>query len=143
LGCPQIHVVGRNPENLTQFERSWQQSNLADRIQTHPWEQLAELLPHTALLVNTTPIGMTPHTERSPLDLSLMEQLPTGTITYDLIYTPNPTVFLSLAQQRGLMAINGLEMLVQQGAIALQIWCNCPAPVAVMRQTLRHHLTLT
>jgi shikimate dehydrogenase len=60
-----------------------------------------------------------------------------------LIYVPNPTRFLQQAQSQGAMPIDGLEMLVQQGAAALRIWTNwAEVPVDVMRDTLKKHLEL-
>ncbi|MEI2422546.1 shikimate dehydrogenase, partial [Arthrospira platensis SPKY2] len=57
-------------------------------------------------------------------------------IAYDLIYTPRPTRFLQLAKNQGAVAIDGLEMLIQQGAAALEIWLQQPIPISVMRQSL-------
>jgi shikimate dehydrogenase len=70
----------------------------------------------------------------------LIAQLPGGAIAYDLIYTPRPTRFLKLAQTHGATIIDGTEMLVQQGAIALQKWLGQPVPVDVMRSALLQSL---
>ncbi|MDF0551913.1 shikimate dehydrogenase [Kamptonema sp. UHCC 0994] len=142
LGCAEIHVVGRNQQKLTEFQQSWVNSPLAINLLTHSWEYLPMLISKADLLVNATPIGMYPHGNESPVDVSAMDKLPEGAIAYDLIYTPNPTLFLKQAQERGAIAIDGLEMLVQQGAAALEIWLKQPIPVDVMRQSLRHHLGL-
>ena len=63
-------------------------------------------------------------------------------IAYDLIYTLNPTQFLKLASDRGATAIDGLEMLLQQGVAALEIWLEQPVPVDVMRGSLKEYLGL-
>ncbi len=131
LGFSQIAIVGRNPNKLARFEQSWQD---VAQLTVHPWTDLGELLLRTDLLVNATPIGMHPHPDQSPLTQQEIALLPTNALVYDLIYTPRPTVLLQLAQQRGLEAIDGLEMLVQQGAAALEIWLRQPVPVAAMRQ---------
>lgn len=141
LGCAEIHVAGRNPLKLKEFLNSWVDSPLAVSLHVHSWEELPDLIAHTDLLVNTTPIGMHPHVEQSPLNVDEMAQLPTGAIAYDLIYTPNPTQFLQQAQTQGAVTINGLEMLVQQGAAALQIWLQQPVPVDVMRAALQQQLS--
>ncbi|HBL13078.1 MAG TPA: shikimate dehydrogenase, partial [Cyanobacteria bacterium UBA11162] len=65
----------------------------------------------------------------SPIDAAVMEQLSEGAIAYDLIYTPNPTQFLRDAAQQKAITIDGLEMLVQQGAAALKIWLGKNPPV--------------
>jgi shikimate dehydrogenase len=140
LGCPRIEVVGRNLAKLEAFHGSWQQSDLKAVVSVHPWENLGQLIPHTELLINTTPVGMAPHTAQSPLPQELLQKLPPSAIAYDLIYTPSPTRFLQQAQGQGNMTIDGLEMLVQQGAAALQLWLNEPVPVDTMRQTLKHYL---
>ena len=143
LGCPKIHIVGRDRHKLDEFSRSWQSSpQISTVIQTHLWEQLTNLIPHTELLINTTPVGMSPQVDNSPVDASLMAQLPSSAIAYDLIYTPNPTQFLKLAKKQGATAIDGLEMLVQQGAAALQIWLQQPVPIETMRKSLRAYLKL-
>lgn len=142
LGCTSIHIVGRHQQKLNAFQQSWGNSPLAANLHVHLWEELPVLLPQADLLVNTTPIGMFPHIDQSPLDAALIAKLPQGTIAYDLIYNPRPTQFLQLAQAQGAMIIDGLEMLVQQGAVALQIWLQQPAPVEVMRQALQQHLGL-
>lgn len=69
-----------------------------------------------------------------------LDRLPLDAIVYDLIYTPRPTVLLQQAQTRGLKAIDGLEMLVQQGAAALELWVEQVPPVEVMRQALQQAL---
>jgi shikimate dehydrogenase len=139
LGCQQIHVVGRQTEKLQSFLKSWQHSPQIN-LSVHSWEDLPQLLPQTHLLVNTTPIGMAPQSDTSPLSPEAMQQLPAEAIVYDLIYTPRPTQFLQQAQAQGLKTFDGLEMLVQQGAAALQLWLQQSVPVEVMRRSLQEHL---
>jgi len=139
LGFGEIHVVGRNQENITKFINSWSNSDLVERLQVHNWEELPRLIAQADLLVNTTPIGMHPHVAESPLSQDEMK-LSKNAIAYDLIYTPRPTQFLQQAQEQGAIAIDGLEMLVQQGAAALSIWLQQPAPAEIMRQALQNHL---
>lgn len=140
LGCKKIRVVGRNEQKLNEFLRSWANSPFAVNLEVYLWEELPSLLPQASLLVNTTPIGMYPHSDASPVDEAAMAQLPADAIAYDLIYTPSPTRFLQHAQRCGAIAIDGLEMLVQQGAAALKIWLQQPVPVDTMRQALQNHL---
>lgn len=140
LGLGEIHVVGRNAEKLAQFQASWLNSPMAVSLKIHLWEELSTLIAETDLLVNTTPVGMYPNSDRSPIDERVMDQLRAGTIVYDLIYRPSPTQFLKFAQLRGAIAIDGLEMLVQQGAVALELWLKQPVPVDIMRDALLQEL---
>ncbi|MEL6381907.1 MAG: shikimate dehydrogenase [Cyanobacteria bacterium J06626_18] len=139
LGCTDLWVVGRSSEKLQQFVASWRVS-LKPTLQTCLGENLDALLPETALLVNTTPLGMHPQVEASPVTKAQMAMLPAGAIAYDLIYTPSPTQFLKLATQQGLATLDGVEMLVQQGAAALKIWTQQAPPIAIMRQVLKAQL---
>lgn len=136
LGCPEIHIVGRNEGKLLQFKDSWQNTPFYQAIKVHPWRNLSVLLPQAELVVNTTPVGMYPRAEESPIDEGTMQRFKEGAIAYDLIYNPKPTLFLKQAQQIGAIAIDGLEMLIQQGAAALQLWLQQPVPVEIMRQSL-------
>jgi shikimate dehydrogenase len=141
LGMAEIHVVGRNIDKLRIFSQSWENSPFAGHFQWHEWDKLPQLLPDATLLVNTTPIGMYPKMNDSPLSKEEIGYLPDSAIAYDLIYIPKPTKFLHLAQTRNIIAIDGLEMLVQQGAAALKIWLQREdIPVDEMRQALQYHL---
>lgn len=139
LGCPMIHVVGRDPKKLKKFHGTMT-SQLRDyNLRVHPWSSIPHLLEVVGIVINATPIGMgsDPHT---PITEAEMALLPSHAIAYDLIYTPRPTKFLQMASARGLKAIDGLEMLIHQGAIALEFWLDQPVPIDVMRQALIHHL---
>jgi shikimate dehydrogenase len=145
LGCREIHVFGRDATKLADFGASWQGIQLQAidgktspvQIHTHLWGELASFIDRdNLLLINSTPIGMHPHVEDSPISEAMMAKLGTKAIAYDLIYTPRPTKFLQLATANGAISIDGLEMLIQQGAIAFELWLQQPAPIEVMRQTL-------
>ncbi|WP_373540906.1 shikimate dehydrogenase [Chamaesiphon sp.] len=150
LGCGEIHVFGRTAPKLAEFGASWQDLELGTidrdvsvpvRLQTHLWDELPSFtLRDRLLLVNSTPIGMYPAVEDSPLSTETLSKIGADAIAYDLIYTPRPTKFLQLATDNGAIAIDGLEMLIQQGAIAFKLWLQQPAPVEVMRQALLQHL---
>ena len=137
LGCPEIAVVGRNPEKLEQFKGSWVKTGLSADIKTYLWDELPHLVSQTQLLVNTTPIGMSPDAEATPVAAETLKALPNRAIAYDLIYTPRPTRFLQLTQDNSNgITFDGLEMLIQQGAAALELWLQQPIPVAIMRSAV-------
>jgi shikimate dehydrogenase len=140
LGCPAIHIIGRDPKKMKRFHGQMT-SQLRDySLRVHTWSSLSSLLEIAGLVINATPIGMAadPNTPISAEDMAL---LPATAIVYDLIYTPRPTQFLQLAMARGLHAIDGLEMLLHQGAIALEFWTGQPAPIDVMQQALLERLS--
>jgi shikimate dehydrogenase len=140
LGMTQVQVVGRSPEKLRAFEASWPEIAEGVSPTVHPWQALPQLLPTADLIVNTTPLGMGAAAAQTPLTVEELALAPDRAVVYDLIYTPRPTWLLALAQQRGLVALDGLEMLVQQGAAALELWLGQPVPVHTMRQALEDWL---
>ena len=83
------------------------------------------------LIVNTTSVGMYPEIDSSPWPVDV--PLPRQAILYDLVYNPLETVFLRSAKTMQLRAIDGLGMLVHQGAFAFETWTGRPAPLAAMR----------
>jgi shikimate dehydrogenase len=105
------------------------------------WTELsASIDKDNLLIVNSTPIGMYPHVEDSPISAEMVQGIGADSIAYDLIYTPQPTKFLQLAKAAGMIAIDGTEMLVQQGAAAFELWLKQPAPIEIMRQALTKQL---
>jgi shikimate dehydrogenase len=95
-------------------------------------ESLAVLDDKIDLVINSTSVGMYPHVEDSPWPADV--PMPAKVIFYDLVYNPLETVFLARARAAGATAIDGLSMLVHQGAYAFEKWTGQPAPVEVMRQ---------
>lgn len=93
-------------------------------------------LPPAALVVNASALGMT---GQPPLALDLSGQ-PEDCIVYDLVYSPLETGLLAAARARGLDAIDGLEMLVGQAAVAFELFFG-QAPPRERDEELRALLT--
>lgn len=89
------------------------------------------------LLVNTTSVGMSPRVGEMPaLPPGVFDRKP---FVYDLIYAPMQTRLLADAAAAGCRAMNGVKMLVQQGAVSLSLWTGLPIsdmPVAVMERAV-------
>jgi shikimate dehydrogenase len=78
------------------------------------------------LLVNTTSLGMFPNIETSPLPENA--EFSQGTIVYDLVYNPRETKLVRTARSQGLKATTGLGMLIEQAALAFEIWTGHNPP---------------
>lgn len=83
-------------------------------------QKLNQIISNSTLLVNTTPSGMYPHLDSSPIDENV--QITDSLIVYDLIYNPKRTKLLIQAEKAGATVMNGLDMLIYQGIAALEIW---------------------
>jgi shikimate dehydrogenase len=79
-----------------------------------------------SLIVNATPLGMSPHFDQSPWPDGL--QLPENAAVYDLVYNPRETLLVKQARAAGLRATTGLGMLVEQAALAFEIWTGQVPP---------------
>jgi shikimate dehydrogenase len=98
------------------------------KVEVLSWEDPAirERAARAGLIVNASPVGMRPKTDESPWPADL--PLPSGAAVYDLVYTPQETAFLKRARADGLRAAGGLGMLVEQGALAFEMWTGAAAP---------------
>ena len=83
---------------------------------------LREVLPICRLIVNATPVGMSPHTGDNPWPTNL--PFPKEACLYDLVYNPAETTLVRAARAAGLPARNGLGMLVEQAALAFERWTD-------------------
>ncbi len=87
-------------------------------------------LSNVQLLINTTPVGMTPDIDSSPLPENI--SLPRHLSIYDLVYNPAETKLVCDARAQGLQATTGLGMLIEQAALAFEIWTGDKAPREAM-----------
>jgi shikimate dehydrogenase len=71
------------------------------------------------ILINTTPVGMYPNIESSPVSEDVVKKFK---VVVDLIYNPEETMLLKMARENGIKAVNGLDMLIGQAIKAEEIW---------------------
>jgi 3-dehydroquinate dehydratase / shikimate dehydrogenase len=81
-------------------------------------------------IVNSTPIGMHPFTQDSPLEARDLN----CRLVFDIIYRPRQTRLLQLAARRGIETVSGIEMFVAQGIAQWEIWTGRRAPASIMRR---------
>ncbi len=134
-GVQNIKVYGRNKDKLDRIHKFFQAKISIDLISN------IELL-NTHILVNTTPVGMYPNINETPINIEALKKLQKDATVYDIIYNPLETKFLKEAHSLNLKTINGVEMLVRQGATSLNIWLEKEiAPIEVMRNIVTLELT--
>ena len=103
-----------------------------------PLETCSDAVRDAGLLINTTSVGLRPHGDRSPLpDPSCLHA---GMLVLDAVYDPPVTALMRQARAAGARAVNGLGMLVYQGARSFEIWTGRWPPVEIMRTALRSGL---
>ncbi len=90
-------------------------------------ERLKREVSTSALLANATGVGMKPLEGQCPIkDLSILRE---DLVVTDVIYTPRETELLRQAKKRGCQTMNGLGMLLYQGAAAFELWTGQKMPV--------------
>jgi len=101
-------------------------------------ETLTETVGGAQLLVNATPVGMWPQVDASVWPDGVA--MPAQVTVFDLVYNPLETKLQQQARASGANALDGLGMLVRQGALALELWTGEEAPVPVMRRACEQAL---
>ena len=92
---------------------------------TVTYEQAAKLHTDATLIVNTSPVGMYPKIEDCPMDIAPYHNLKA---VVDIIYNPPVTKLLAQAKERGITAVNGMEMLVAQAKYAVELFLEKEIP---------------
>jgi len=85
------------------------------------------------LLVNATPVGLRMDDEVLLVDIDLLQA---GAFVMDMVFNSSQTRLLGAAHARGCHVLNGLAMLLYQGALAFELWTGRAAPVEPMRAAL-------
>jgi shikimate dehydrogenase len=122
-----MRVVARRREQVEALES-------VGRVEFFPWTRLGlmQASENCRLILNCTPLGMAPEADASPWLETV--SWPPRAFAYDLVYNPPETRFVHQARRAGLRAATGLGMLVEQGALAFELWTRRVAPRDLMRQ---------
>jgi len=94
---------------------------------------IREILSKADLVVNATPIGLKVDDSKLPIDVDV---LPITALVMDMIFNPPLTPLLQTARAHGCQVLNGLSMLLYQGALAFELWTGCPAPIEIMQKAI-------
>lgn len=132
LGVEEIVMVSRNPARLKKPINDL----VYHIVDYNQWQAFAD---EASIFVNTTPLGMGDFRTKSIIDetdISLVE----NRICYDLVYNPEKTTLLKIAEKAGATTMNGLDMLIQQGSRSFEIWTGRKFPVTEIRELLSTHL---
>jgi shikimate dehydrogenase len=131
LGVSRIAIWNRNPGRARVLATDLGFGEL--EICEEHLEALTAAVARTSFLINATSLGW--HGEESPIPLMLLDRLDPHAIVMDLTY--RDTALLRSARDRGLQTLDGLPMLVHQGARAFELWTGQEAPLPVMFEAAR------
>lgn len=124
-----VTVAARRIEQAEELVSQYTHSNFRSQLRITNYELSA--LPETTLIVNSTPVGMIPNVHHSPWPAGV--PFLQNSAIYDLVYNPRETRFVRDARAADLPAVTGLGMLIEQAALAFEIWTGCyPAREALI-----------
>ena len=104
------------------------------------WDKPVEVPSDTYILSNATSVGLYPDVDQKP-NINY-DSIHSGMVVTDVIFNDPNSLFLQEAVKRGAKTINGLGMLVNQGALNFTLWTGVEAPIDVMTDTLKKEFGL-
>jgi shikimate dehydrogenase len=132
-GIARVHLANRTMERAQALADQFGAS-----VTPIAWDQIGDVLPRAALLVNTTSLGMK---GQPPLEIDLAPLSPDAVVA-DLVYVPLETPLLTAAKARGLKTADGLGMLLHQAVRGFELWFGRrPTVTMELRQLVEDDLT--
>jgi shikimate dehydrogenase len=135
-GIREILIADCFPEKARKIAQDMQKvfKRVVYRAVSSGTPEVKEAVQKADVIINATPLGLKPQDPRVIPE----DWVPKGGAKFfmDLIYNPATTPFLISAKRKGHKTLNGLGMLLYQGARALEHWTGRKAPVEVMRRAL-------
>ena len=89
-------------------------------------------------LINCTSVGMHPNMDESPMHPSYLKP---GLTVFDTVYTPETTLLIKEARDRGCRVITGVDLFVRQAALQFQRFTGREAPLELMRKLVKRALS--
>lgn len=125
LGARDVTVINREVPAGESITRKWGFSGYS------PWRERNGV--EGDVLINATPVGMAPHSQRCPVDENVVDRF---SVIMDVVINPLETRLMKLARRRGRRVIPGYEMSLWQAARQFELYTGRAAPVKVMREKI-------
>ena len=143
LKFSEIIVISRNQFALDCLINDFKNQDLVKGL-SYKHSNIPHIINDADLIINSTPVGMVTNNtkdERLPFGDEFWRSLNSKTIIYDLIYNPKETALLNYCRKKGCYTINGIKMLVAQGAKSLSYWTDgLEIPLKIMEEAIQKHL---
>ncbi|MDE7198734.1 MAG: shikimate dehydrogenase [Lachnospiraceae bacterium] len=133
-GAAKIHIINGSVARGGELVDLLKEKTPADAALI-PWEGTVDIPGGTDILINATSVGLYPNVDQKP-DINY-DSIGSGMVVCDVIFNDPNSLFLQEAAKRGADTVNGLGMLVNQGALNFKLWTGQDAPVDVMTEILR------
>jgi shikimate dehydrogenase len=129
-----LDILNRSGEKASRLARALQErfSSKTTGSGLSP-AKIRRKLASADIVINATSVGMHPQADQSLVDPNWLRP---DLMVMEVVYNPLETRLVKDAKRAGAKVVDGIEMLVHQGAAAFQMWTKQPAPVEVMRQAV-------
>jgi shikimate dehydrogenase len=138
-GADKIIIVNRNAQRGQALVDLLKEKTPA-AVEYVPWQGAIAVPAGTHILVNATSVGLFPHVDQKP-EINY-DSITAEMVVTDVIFNDPNSLFLQEAARRGAQTINGLGMLVNQGALNFTLWTGEEAPLEVMTEVLKREFGL-
>ncbi len=133
LKAKKIDFYARNIINAAQMAEILRENFPNVEMNCKQIESLKDLSQYK-MLINTTPIGMRSKAMGiSPIDENVVKTMSKDSFVYDIVYNPLKTELIKYAKKHGINTIQGLDMLIYQGAKAFEIWTGKQPDTKMMK----------
>jgi len=134
-GAREVKVANRTLSKAEDLKKQVKKYLSQAKMEILPLQpaSVEEAIKDADILINATSVGMQ---TSDPLLLDSKLLHPRLKVVYDMIYNPPETPLLKAAREKGIKAINGLGMLLHQGAVSFKLWTGVEPPLEVMRKAL-------
>jgi shikimate dehydrogenase len=137
-GVAKLTILGVVADELARLGRDIGDAcGTAPTVATLDDTHLRAAIADADVMLNCTPVGMTPDTEKTVVPAELLRP---GLAVFDAVYNPRRTRLLREAGAAGCRVVEGMEMFLGQAMIQFQLWTGKPAPADVMRAVIEARL---
>ena len=134
----EIFICNRTEERAIKLAKELQdKTKIKAKGKDMSEKTLKTLASSVDILINTTPIGMYPKIDISPISKDLLNE---NLYVFDVIYNPLQTRLLKDAKEIGSKTLNGLDMFINQGALAFEWWTGKKPNVKLMKKKIIEQL---
>ena len=127
---PELTLLGRDRDKADTLARDISEGNAAGTaVRSGLLTEFAALGSEADLIINCTSAGMAPDIQGCPIDAALLEP---RQVVHDIVYQPRETVLLREAKRKGCRTVEGIGMLVHQGAASFRTWFGRDPDTEVM-----------
>lgn len=131
LGMETVWLVARQPHTVDKNDFF-----ASKNIKTVSYRRWTTEAADIELVINATPLGMAPDVDTAPIEEHEKDAL-IGKIVYDIVYKPMETKLLRMARQVMADTVDGVDMLVNQGAKAFELWTGKEFPIEAVNRRVR------